>query len=330
MVKREIGRGGVAVNPIGLGCMGMSAFYGAPMRESDAVSLTHEAIDLGVDHFDTAELYLDNETLMGKALKGKRDKVFLATKFGPVIDWATGRRMGVDGSEANCRRAIENSLRALQTDYIDLYYLHRPDRSRPIEETVGAMKRLVEEGKIRSIGLSEASAENIRRGHAVHPIAAVQTEYSIFSRVVETHVLPTLSELGVTLVAYSPLGRGMLTGRYKTDQTFGAGDFRGAQPRFSGAALEANLALVAEIERVASAHNATTAQVALAWVLARAPNVVTIPGTTKLANLKNNIGANDVRLSSADMAALNALAEKVVGERYDESGMKMLDTDAAH
>ncbi|MBI1250650.1 MAG: aldo/keto reductase [Alphaproteobacteria bacterium] len=326
MDKREIGRGGTRVNPIGLGCMGISAFYGPPMPDAEATKLLHEAIALGVDHFDTAELYMDNEEQLGRALKGKRDQIFLATKFGPLVDWSTGRRLGVDGSEANARRAVEQSLRRLGTDHIDLYYLHRPDASRPIEETVGALKKLVEEGKIRAIGLSEASAENIRRGHAVHPIAAVQTEYSIFTRDVETKVLPALQELGITLVAYSPLGRGMLTGALRAGGDLAQGDFRASNPRFAGDAWAANLALVQAIESVAKARNATSAQVALAWVLASAPNAVVIPGTTKLANLKDNLGAAKVSLSAEDMASLNALAAQVKGQRYDEQGMAILGT----
>lgn len=327
MQKRELGRGGPTLNPIGLGCMGMSAFYGPAMAQGDLNALISQAIDLGVDHFDTAELYMTNEEQLGEAFAGKRDKVFIATKFGPVIDWSTGRRLGVDGGETNMRRAIEQSLTRLRTDHVDLYYLHRPDKTRPIEETVGAMAKLVREGKIRAIGLSEASSENIRRGAKVHPIAAIQTEYSIFSRDVETKVLPAIAEVGASLVAYSPLGRGMLTGAFSTAAA-SAQDFRSVMaPRFSGDALEANLALVREIEGLAAEKNAKAAQVALAWVLARAPNIHVIPGTTKLANLKTNLGAGDVALTDADMARLQTLAARVVGTRYDEAGMRALETD---
>lgn len=326
MQKRKLGRHGPELNPIGLGCMGMSAFYGPAMAQADVNALIHAAIELGVDHFDTAELYMSNEEQLGEAFAGKRDKVFLATKFGPVVDWSTGKRLGVDGSETNMRRAIEQSLTRLQTDHVELYYLHRPDKNRPIEETVGAMAKLVQEGKVRAIGLSEASSENIRRAAMVHPIAAVQTEYSIFTRDVERNVLPAISEVGASLVAYSPLGRGMLTGAFSVTAA-SERDFRRLSPRFAGEAEAANRALVREIEAVAAEKNAKAAQVALAWVLQRAPNIHVIPGTTKLANLRANLGAASVTLTDADMARLGALAERVQGERYDEAGMRALDTD---
>ena len=326
MEKRKLGQSS-GLNPIGLGCMGLAAFYGPPTAQSDVDKLIHEAIELGVEHFDTAELYRTNEEQLGQAFAGKRDKIFLATKFGPVVDHATGQRFGVDGGETNMRRAIEQSLTRLKTDHVDLYYLHRPDKSRPIEETIGAMAKLVQEGKVRAIGLSEASSDNIRRGHKVHPIAAVQSEYSIFSRDVERNVLPALQEIGASLVAYSPLGRGMLTGAFKLDEA-SPQDFRkGMSPRFTGEAFDANLALVREIEAVAAEKGAHAAQVALAWVLAQAPNVHVIPGTTRLANLKTNIGTANVTLSEPEVTRLNALAAKVQGERYNEDGMKALDTD---
>jgi aryl-alcohol dehydrogenase-like predicted oxidoreductase len=307
--------------------MGLAAFYGPPTAQADVDKLIHAAIDLGVDHFDTAELYLTNEEQLGQAFAGKRDRIFLATKFGPTFDPTTNVRTGVDGSEKNMRRAIEQSLRRLRTDHVDLYYLHRPDKSRPIEETVGAMAKLVEEGKVRQIGLSEASSENIQRGHKVYPIAAIQTEYSIFTRDVESRVLPVIKEIGASLVAYSPLGRGMLTGQFSM-QGRSEKDFRATtSPRFQGEAFEANQALVREIEALASAKNAKAAQVALAWVLARAPNIHVIPGTTKIANLQTNLGAASISLSEAETARLNALAEKVKGGRYNDEGMKALDTD---
>lgn len=326
MEKRELGRGGPRLNPIGLGCMGLAAFYGPPTAQADVNALIHQAIDLGVDHFDTAELYMSNEEQLGEAFAGKRDRVFIATKFGPVVNWSTGERLGVDGSETNMRRAIEQSLTRLRTDHVDLYYLHRPDKKRPIEETIGAMAKLVAEGKVRAIGLSEASSENIRRGAKVHPIAAIQTEYSIFTRDVEQNVLPAITEMGASLVAYSPLGRGMLTGAFSVE-TASERDFRRMSPRFAGDAFEANRALVREIEAIAAEKNARAAQVALAWVLQRAPNVHVIPGTTKLANLKSNLGAAAVVLSDADMTRLSALTERVAGQRYDEAGMRALDTD---
>lgn len=328
MIRRQVGRTGRDVNAIGLGCMGMSIAYGEPMNEADAVKLMHEALDLGVDHFDTAELYGfgANESLIGAAFHDRRDKAFIATKFGPVADLATRTITGVDGSEANMRRAIEQSLRVLKTDHVDLYYLHRKDQSRPIEETVEAMAKLVKEGKIKAIGLSEVSAETLRRAQAVHPIAAVQSEYSIFTRDIEDDVLPLCQATGVTLVAYSPLGRGMLTGAFSRDHRPTGTDYRAAQsPRFQGEAFEANLALVEEIEKLAAARGAAASQVALAWVLAANPNVVAIPGTTRLANLKSNLGAADVALTAAETAGLDALAAKVAGTRYDARGMTMVN-----
>ena len=328
MIRRQVGRTGRDVNAIGLGCMGMSIAYGEPMNEADAVKLLHEALDLGVDHFDTAELYGfgANESLIGAAFHDRRDKAFIATKFGPVADLATRTITGVDGSEANRRRAIEQSLRVLKTDHVDLYYLHRKDQSRPIEETVEAMAKLVKEGKIKAIGLSEVSVETLRRAQAVHPIAAVQSEYSIFTRDIEDDVLPLCQATGVTLVAYSPLGRGRLTGAFSRDHRPTGTDYRAAQsPRFQGEAFEANLALVEEIEKLAAARGAAASQVALVWVLAANPNVVAIPGTTRLANLKSNLGAADVALTAAETAGLDALAAKVAGTRYDARGMTMVN-----
>jgi aryl-alcohol dehydrogenase-like predicted oxidoreductase len=328
MIRRQMGRGGPEVNAIGLGCMGMSAAYGEPMETNEAVKLLHAALDRGVDHFDTAELYGfgANETLLGEAFHDRREKAFIATKFGPIGNLAERTVRGVDGSEANMRRAIEQSLRLLRTDYVDLYYLHRKDPSRPIEETVEAMAKLVQEGKVKAIGLSEVNAETLRRAQAVHPIAAVQWEYSIFTRDVEAEVLPLCWDTGVTLVAYSPLGRGMLTGAFTRDRRPEGQDYRAVvSPRFQGEAYEANLQLVEELGRVAEARGATPSQVALAWVLASKPNVVTIPGTTKLANLEANLKAADVTLTSEEMARLDGLADKVKGTRYDERGMTLVN-----
>ena len=329
LAKRELGRGGPSLNPIGLGCMGLSAFYGAPTPEPEAAKLVHRAIELGVDHFDTAEMYGGNEEMLGRVLEGKRDQIFLATKFGIVVGDDGARAPSGDGSEANMRRAIEQSLRRLKTDHVNLYYLHRPDKNRPIEETVGAMAKLVEEGKVRAIGLSEASSENIRRGAKVHPIAAIQTEYSIFTRDIEAHVLPAIEEVGASLVAYSPLGRGMLTGAYRGGLNLGEGDFRagGSAPRFEGEALEANNALVAEIEKVATEKGVAPGQVALAWVLGKVPTAHVIPGTTKIKNLESNLGAAGVVLSADDFAKLEGLAARVQGARYNAFGMAMLETD---
>lgn len=328
MIRREIGRTGREVNAIGLGCMGMSIAYGEPMDQGEAVKLLHAALDRGVDHFDTAELYGfgANEELLGAAFHDRRDKAFIATKFGPVGDLKERTVRGVDGSEANMRRAIEQSLRLLKTDHVDLYYLHRKDPGRPIEETVEAMAKLVKEGKIGAIGLSEVNADSLRRAQAVHPIAAVQWEYSIFTRDIEREVLPLCWDTGVTVVAYSPLGRGMLTGAFTRDHKPEGQDYRAVvSPRFKGEAYGANIDLVEEIEHLAKARGAQPSQIALAWVLATKPNVVTIPGTTKLANLEANLQAADIKLTAEETASLDGLADKVQGERYDERGMTLVD-----
>ena len=326
MQKRTLGKTQVTLPPIGLGCMGLSEFYGPPTEQSAAIELLHEAIQLGVQHFDTAEMYGigANEALLGEAFRDRRDQVFIATKFGPTRDPETGAFTGIDGSRDNCRRAVEGSLERLQTDVIDLYYLHRVDPNTPIEVTVEAMAELVAAGKVRALGLSEASGETIRRAAAIHPIAAVQSEYSIFSRDIETSVIPACIEVGATLVSYSPLGRGMLSGRFK-EESMTEGDFRSLTPRFQGEALHANIALVDEIEAIASAKSCLPAQIALAWVLGRGEHVMTIPGTTKLENLRANLGAYDIELGSDEQAALDALADKVMGDRYDEQGMAIID-----
>jgi aryl-alcohol dehydrogenase-like predicted oxidoreductase len=312
---------------IGLGCMGLSEFYGPPTDQKMAVKLLHAAIDLGVQHFDTAELYGRgaNETLLGEAFCDRRDKVFIATKFGPLRDPETGAALGIDGSRANCRRAVEGSLKRLQTDVIDLYYLHRVDPATPIEETVGAMAELVWEGKVRALGLSEAAADTIRRAARVHPISAVQSEYSIFSRDIEDSVIPACLEVGATLVGYAPLGRGLLSGRFKPDVRPGERDFRTSTPRFQGDAYEANVALAAEIIALASAKACQPAQVALAWVLSRGKHVMTIPGTTNRENLKVNLGAYVIVLSDNELKRLDALACRVKGDRYDERGMAIIN-----
>lgn len=327
MYKRALGKTQRTLPAIGLGCMGLSEFYGPPTEQREAIKLLHEAIELGVEHFDTAEMYgigSTNESLLGEAFHDRRDKVFIATKFGPLRDPETGEFTGIDGSRENCRRAVEGSLKRLKTDVIDLYYLHRVDPATPIEETVGAMAELVSEGKVRAIGLSEASGDTIRRATRIHPVSAVQSEYSIFSRDIEASVIPACIEVGATLVAYSPLGRGMLSGRFKED-LLGEGDFRSITPRFQGEALQANVALVHEIEAVATAKACTPAQIALAWVLARGEHVMTIPGTTKLENLQANLGAYDIPLSDDEQATLNQLADRVMGDRYDERGMSIIN-----
>ena len=326
MLSRNLGQSGISVSAIGLGCMGLSEFYGEPTQESEAVNLLHRAIDLGITHFDTAELYGvgRNEQLLGKAFAGRWDQIVLATKFGPQRDPATGAFLGIDGSPAQVRNSCEKSLTRLGADRIDLYYLHRVDPATPVEETVGEMARLIEEGKIGAIGLSEASAKTLERAHGIHPVTALQTEYSLFSRDIEEDILPTCVELGISLVAYSPLGRGMLTGRYAStgDRPTGDNDFRAQmQPRFQPGNIETNLTLVETIRGIADQKGCPAAQVALAWVLAQGDHVVAIPGTTKLTNLESNLGALDCELDEEDLFVLNQLAAQVSGDRYDPGGM---------
>lgn len=327
MFTRTLGNTQRALPAIGLGCMGLSEFYGPPTEKRAAIHLLHEAVELGVEHFDTAEMYgmgSTNETLLGEAFHDRRDRVFIATKFGPTRDPATGKPAGLDGSRDNCRRAVEGSLARLQTDVIDLYYLHRVDPSTPIEETVAAMAELVSEGKVRAIGLSEASGDTIRRAAKIHPVSAVQSEYSIFSRDIEASVIPSCLDVGATLVAYSPLGRGMLSGRFK-EESLGEGDYRLSTPRFQGNAYQSNLALVDEIEAIASARTCRPAQVALAWVLGRGEHVMTIPGTTRLENLKINLGAYDLELTDDERETLDQLTDRVIGDRYDQRGMSIIN-----
>jgi aryl-alcohol dehydrogenase-like predicted oxidoreductase len=310
------------VSALGLGCMGMSEFYGTG-QESDGIATIHRALDLGVTFLDTADMYgpFVNEQLVGKAIAGRRDEVQLATKFGNVRG-EDGARLGIDGSPEYVRSACDASLQRLGVDHIDLYYQHRVDRTVPIEETVGAMKELVEAGKVRHLGLSEASAETVRRAHAVHPITALQTEYSLFTRDLEDEVLPTIRELGIGLVPYSPLGRGLLTGAITTPGTLEEGDSRrtGYFPRFQGEALETNLALVARVRELAASKGCTPGQLALAWVLAQGEDVVPIPGTKRVRYLEENVAAADVELSAEDVAALEAAVPRgaVAGERYGD------------
>ncbi len=327
---RTLGRTDLRVNPVGLGCMGMSEFYGPAMDEDEAVELLRWAADRGVNHFDTAEMYGmgHNERLVGRALGDRRDGLVIATKFGPMRDPESGAFTGVDASPENVRRASEGSLERLGLDTVDLYYLHRMDPDTPIEDTVGAMATLVEEGKVRALGLSEAGPETIRRAHRVHPITAIQTEYSLFSRHVEDEILPLCRELGISLVAYSPLGRGFLTGRFtREERPSGEGEFRRGelQPRFREENYEANLALVETVERVAERRGVTPAQIALAWVLDRGEEVVAIPGTTKRGHLESNLGAREIALTPDEREALDDLAARVRGERYDEGGMARIE-----
>ena len=328
MDRRTLGSEGFEVSAEGLGCMGMTWAYGAGDEQS-GVATIHRALELGVTFLDTAEIYgpHDNEELVGRAVAGRRDEVEIATKFGFAIDPGDPLRRGVDGSPENVRRACEGSLRRLGTDHIDLYYQHRVDPNVPIEETVGAMGELVAAGKVRFIGLSEAAAETIRRAHATHPLTAVQSEYSLWTRDPEDGVLPTLRELGVGLVAYSPLGRGFLTGQIRSLDDLAEDDWRRSNPRFQEEAPAENLRLADRVAELAEGIGATPAQVALAWLLAKSQNIVPIPGTKSPTRLEENAGATEVRLSDAQIAELDAAVspEAVRGARYDDSGMAMLN-----
>ena len=313
--------GSLTVSAQGLGCMGMSEFYGTG-DQAEAERTIHRALDLGVTFLDTADMYgpFTNEQLVGKAIAGRRDEVQLATKFGNER-LPDGTMVGINGSPDYVRKACDASLQRLGVDHIDLYYQHRVDRSVPIEETVGAMKELVEAGKVRHLGLSEAGADTIRRAHAVHPITALQSEYSLFTRDLEDEILPTIRELGIGLVPYSPLGRGMLTGAV-TRESLDATDSRatGRFPRFDGEALDANLALVERIKQLAAEHGCTPGQLALAWVLAQGDDVAPIPGTKRIHYLEENVGATGVGLTAEDLKALGEAIPRdaVVGERYSD------------
>lgn len=330
MERRTLGTQGLEVSALGLGCMGMSAFYGAT-DEGESIATIHRARELGIDFLDTAQLYgpLTNEELVGRAIKGNRDDYVVATKFARRMDEAKAGDMSttgpLDGSADHVRSSIDGSLQRLGTDHVDLYYQHRVDPDVPIEETVGAMAELVEVGKVRHIGLSEAAPETIRRAHAVHPISVVQTEYSLWTRELEAEILPTLRELGIGLVPYSPLGRGFLSGRFKSPEDLDEDDFRRNGPRFTGANLEANLALARKVEELASEKGCTAAQLALAWVLAQGDDVVPIPGTKRREFLEQNAGAVDVELSADDLAKIDAELPEAAGDRYDAAGMRSVD-----
>ena len=326
MDKRKIGS--FEVSAIGLGCMGMSSAYGPPADKVEMIALMRAAFDQGVTFFDTAEAYgpFANEELVGEALLPIRDKVVIATKFGFDIDLATGARTGGTNSRPDHIRLVaEASLKRLKTDVIDLFYQHRVDPAVPIEDVAGVLKALIAEGKIRHYGLSEAGADTIRRAHAVHPVTAVQSEYSLFYRGAETEILPVLEELGIGFVPFSPLGAGFLTGKIDETTQFDKTDFRNLVPRFTPEARKANMALVEAIKSVAARMSATPAQIALAWLLAQKPWIVPIPGTTKQHRLEENLGAAKVRLGAAELGDINRALSKIqlTGERLPEAALKM-------
>lgn len=318
--------GPLTASALGLGCMGMSYAYGRPDR-AEALATLHRALDLGVSFLDTADMYAggENEELLAELLGSRRGEVVLATKFG-ILTGPDGRPSGVDGSPQYARRACEASLRRLGVEQVDLYYLHRPDPQVPIEETVGAMAELVEVGAVRHLGLSEASAQTIRRAAAVHPIAAVQSEWSVFSRDIETSVVPVCRELGIGMVPYSPLGRGLLTGAVTGTDQLSADDFRRTLPRFAPANIDRNLDAVSVVRTIAAAHHATPAQVALGWLLAQGEDVIPIPGTKRVRYLEDNVGALDIALSPSDMADLDAL--RPAGDRYPDMAWVERNTPA--
>ena len=328
MKTRKLGRNGPEVSAIGLGCMGMAAFYGQPSDEAQATAVIHRALDLGVTFLDTAEMYgpHTNEIQIGKALADRRERAFVATKFGIGYN-AERTALTVDGSPANVRRAIEGSLKRLGMDHVDLYYLHRVDANTPIEETVGAMGDLVKEGKVRFLGLSEASPETLRRGHAEHPITALQTEYSLWSREPEDELFSTCEELGIGFVPYSPLGRGFLSGEISSVEDLAEDDFRRSNPRFQGENFQKNIDLVHAVAAIAADKGVTAAQLALAWVLAQGPHLVPIPGTRRIRTLEENAAAADLTLTADDLARIEAVFPKgaASGHRYAEAARAALN-----
>jgi len=325
--KRKLGNTGLVVSAMGLGCMGMSEFYG-PTDEAEAIGTIHRALELGIDFLDTADMYgpFKNEELVGKAIRGRREKVIIATKYGIVRDPNNPSVRGISGKPDYVRKSCEDSLRRLGVETIDLYYQHRVDPNTPIEETVGAMAELVKQGKVRYLGLSEAGVETMRRAVKVHPIAALQTEYSLWSRDPEDNILRTCRELGIGFIAYSPLGRGFLTGQIKTFEDLALDDYRRTSPRFQGENFQKNLDLVRSVEEIAREKGCKPSQLALAWVLAQGDDIVPIPGTKRRTYLEENVAAFDVKLTAADLVRINSALPQgaAVGTRYPEAMMNAL------
>jgi aryl-alcohol dehydrogenase-like predicted oxidoreductase len=327
MKTRTLGHSTLTVSALGLGCMGMSEFYKGA-SETEAVATLHHALDVGITFLDTADMYgpFKNEELVGRAIKGRRDQVVLATKFGNMRG-EDGAFLGINGRPDYVRKCCDASLRRLGVDHIDLYYQHRVDRDVPIEDTVGAMADLVKAGKVRCLGLSEAAPATLRRAHATHPITALQTEYSLWSRDPEEEILPTVRELGISFVAYAPLGRGFLTASFRTPEDIPEGDYRRNAPRWQGENFRKNLDLVAQVERLAQTKGVRPGQLALAWVLAQGPDIVPIPGTTRRAHLDENLAALDLVLTPQELAALDAVAPvgAAAGQRYPEATLRSVN-----
>jgi aryl-alcohol dehydrogenase-like predicted oxidoreductase len=328
MQKRKLGKSNLEVSVLGLGCMGLSFGFGPPVEKKEGISLIRAAVEHGITFFDTAEIYgpYTNEELVGEALAPFREQVVIATKFGFKIDPNTGKQAGLDSRPAHIKEVAEASLKRLKTDTIDLFYQHRVDPEVPIEDVAGAVKELIQQGKVKHFGLSEAGVKTIRRAHAVQPVAALQSEYSLWFREPEAEVIPTLEELGIGFVPFSPLGKGFLTGKIDENTKFDSGDFRNIVPRFSAEARKANQTVVDLLGKLAEKKKATPAQIALAWLLAQKPWIAPIPGTTKLARLEENIGAVSVKLTSDDLREIESAVSKITvhGARYPENLQKMV------